>query len=294
MKPLTIKAKITNRDTDSLKQYFRDIYAFDKFTPQEEAECADRAADGDTSAFNELINRNLRFVVSVAKEYETKECPLGDLINEGNIGLILAAKRFKPNMGFKFISYAVWWIRKHINEYQTNLGRTIRIPSNRVMSMNKLNQKIASLEQKMGRAVDMDEVVEAYKDTITDDELKSISLIGRFGVDSLDRDVSSDNDGGVTLGEVLSDDSFYTRTDSLVNNSDVVNHVKSLIATLKPKEQEIIIALFGLDGNEPQTLTEVGDRYNVTRECIRLTRDKILVKLRKITKNTRKSIEIDG
>ena len=294
MKPLTIKAKITNRDTDSLKQYFRDIYTFDKFTPQEEAECADRAANGDTSAFNELINRNLRFVVSVTKEYETKECPLGDLINEGNIGLILAAKRFKPNMGFKFISYAVWWIRKHINEYQTNLGRTIRIPSNRVMSMNKLNQKISNLEQKMGRTVDMSEVIEAYKDTITDDELKSINLIGRFGVDSLDRDVSSDSDGGVTLGEVLSDDSFYTPTDSLVNNSDVITHVKTLIATLKPKEQEIITSLFGLDGNEPQTLTEVGHRYNVTRECIRLTRDKILVKLRKVTNNTRKSIEING
>jgi|TARA_R110000782_G_scaffold144871_3_gene237707 RNA polymerase primary sigma factor len=294
MKPLTIKAKITNRDLDSLKMYLKDIYAFETFTPDEEAKCAEKAANGDSEAFNQLVNRNLRFVVSVAKEYETKDCPLGDLINEGNIGLILAAKRFKPNMGFKFISYAVWWIRKHINEYQTNLGRTIRIPSNRVLSMNKLNQKINTLEQKMGRAVDMDEVIEAYKDTITDDELKSVNLVGRFGVDSLDRDVSSDSDGGVTLGEVLSDDSFYKSSDHLINNSDVINHVKDLISTLKPKEQEIITALFGLNGNEPQSLTEVGDHYNVTRECIRLSRDKILTKLRVITKNTRKSIEING
>ena len=294
MKPISINPRITSRNSEALKQYFRDIYAFQKFTPSEEAECAEKAANGDKAALDELINRNLRFVITVAKEYETKDCPLGDLINEGNIGLILAAGRFKPDMGFKFISYAVWWIRKHITEYQTNLSRTIRIPSNRVVSVNKLNQKIARLEQKMGRTVDISEVVEAYKDTITDDEIKSINLVGRFGVDSLDRTVSNEDDNGATLSDLLSDDSFYTPTDNLINKSDVINQVGGILNKLKPRDREIIIALYGLDGKEPKTLSEVGDMYDHTRESIRLIRNKILARLKYLSINTYKTIEING
>jgi RNA polymerase primary sigma factor len=141
MKQLSISTKLTNRDNDSLRQYFKEINSYPKFTPQEEAECASKAVLGDRKALQELINRNLRFVVSVAKQYETKDSPLGDLINEGNLGLIDAANRFDPTLGFKFISYSVWWIRKYITESLTNDGRTVRIPANKVNQLAKLTKK---------------------------------------------------------------------------------------------------------------------------------------------------------
>jgi RNA polymerase primary sigma factor len=294
MKPLTISAKLTNRDNDYLKQYFRDIYAYKKFTPEEEAECAFRASNGDETAMNELINRNLRFVVSVAKQYENKDCLLGDLINEGNLGLIYASKRFKPDMGFKFISYAVWWIRKFINEYQSNNGRTVRIPLNKITNLSKINQKMASLEQKLGRSVDIEDVISEYGNKVSDEEIKTISLLNLFSVDSLDRDVSSDNDGAVTLGDLINDDSHFKPTDYLVNTSDVNQQLDRLLNTLKPKEKDIISALFGLNGGQPLTLSEIAAKYDVCSEAIRLSKERILKKLRKSSNKCAQTIDMNG
>ena len=294
MKPLTITAKVTNRDNDYLKQYFRDIYSYKQFTPEEEATCAFKSSGGDESALNELINRNLRFVVSVAKQYENKDCQLGDLINEGNLGLIYAAKKFEPNMGFKFISYAVWWIRKYINEYQSNNGRIVRIPINKITNLSKLNKKMSILEQKLGRTVDIEDIILEYGDEVSNDEIKVGSQLNSFSVDSLDRDVSSDNDGAVTLGDLINDDSFFKPTDYLVNTSDVHEQLERLLNTLKPKEKDIISALYGLNGSEILTLTEIGDKYNVCREAIRLTKERILVKLRKSSNKCSQTIDING
>lgn len=294
MKPLTITAKVTNRDNDYLKQYFRDIYAYKKFTPEEEAACAFKSSAGDETALNELINRNLRFVVSVAKQYETKDCLLGDLINEGNLGLIYAAKRFKPDMGFKFISYAVWWVRKYINEYQSNNGRTVRIPVNKITNMSKLNQKMAILEQKLGRVVDIEDIICEYGSEVSDEEIKVASQLNSFSIDSLDRDVSSDSDNGVTLVDIISDDSFFRPTDYLVNESDVSQQLNRLLNTLKPKEKDIISALYGLNGGETLSISEIADKYDVCREAIRLTKERILGKLRKSSNKCSQTIDING
>jgi RNA polymerase primary sigma factor len=292
MKPLTINAKVTNRDNDSLKQYFRDIYSYARFTPEEEAECAFKAYNGDEKAMDDLINRNLRFVVSVAKQYETKDAPLGDLINEGNLGLIYAARRFKPDFGFKFISYAVWWIRKYINEFQSNNGRTVRIPINKINHLSKLNQKIATLEQKLSRPVDIQEIKLEFDLSDDDEQIKASKLIGTFNMDSLDRDVSSDNDGSATLGELLADDSIKP-TDHLLNTSDMYQNLERMLDTLKPKDKEIISALFGLNGKEPLTLDEVGVMHgNVTKEAIRLAKNRILKKLKATATKYSKSIEM--
>jgi RNA polymerase primary sigma factor len=294
MKPLTISAKLTNRDNDYLRQYFRDIYAYKKFTPEEEAGCAFKSSNGDETAMNELINRNLRFVVSVAKQYENKDCLLGDLINEGNLGLIYAAKRFKPDMGFKFISYAVWWIRKYINEYQSNNGRTVRIPLNKITNLSKINQKMASLEQKLGRSVDIEDVICEYGSKVSDEEIKVMSLLNVFSVDSLDRDVSSDNDGAVTLGDLINDDSYFTPTDYLVNTSDVNDQLNRLLNTLKPKEKDIISSLFGLNGGQPLSISEVAKKYDVCSEAIRLSKERILKKLRTSSNKCAQTIDING
>lgn len=294
MKPLTITAKVTNRDNDYLKQYFRDIYSYKQFTPEEEAICAFKSSGGDESALNELINRNLRFVVSVAKQYENKDCQLGDLINEGNLGLIYAAKRFKPDMGFKFISYAVWWIRKYINEYQSNNGRTVRIPINKITNLSKLNQKMASLEQKLERSVDIEDIIFEYGNEVSDDEIKVASFLNSFNIDSLDRDISSDNDGAVTLVDIMSDDTFFKPTDYLVNVSDVNEQLERLLNTLKPKEKDIISALYGLHGGEILTMGEIAEKYDVCREAIRLSKERILVKLRKSSNKCSQTIDING
>lgn len=279
MRQLTIVSKLTNRDNESLKQYFRDISAYPKFTPEEEAECAFRATNGDSKALNELVNRNLRFVVSVAKQYENKDVQLGDLINEGNLGLISAASRFKPDMGFKFISFSVWWIRKYITEYLTNNSRSVRIPSNRINHLAKLNKKISTLEQKIGRTVELEDIISEYGNDISDDELKSINILNCISVDSLDRDVSTDGDG-VSLSDIISDDSYYTPADQLVRNSDIKIQIERILNTLTPKEKAIIVSLFGLNGEKQQTLSEVGLKFGKTNEAIRLTKIKILNKLK--------------
>ena len=293
MKPLTITAKVTNRDNDYLKQYFRDIYAYKKFTPEEEAECAFKSSTGDEKALNELINRNLRFVVSVAKQYETRDCLLGDLINEGNLGLIYSAKRFKPDMGFKFISYAVWWIRKYINEFQSNNGRTVRIPVNKITNLSKLNQKMAILEQKLGRVVDIEDIISEYGNEISDEEIKVATQLNSFSIDSLDREITSDSDNGVTLVDIMNDDSFFRPTDYLVNEYDVSQQLNRLLNKLKPKEKDIISSLFGLNGVEPLTITEVSVKYNVCSEAIRLNKERILVKLRNSSNKCLQTIDIN-
>lgn len=293
MKPLTITAKVTNRDNDYLKQYFRDIYAYKKFTPEEEAECAFKSSTGDEKALNELINRNLRFVVSVAKQYETRDCLLGDLINEGNLGLIYSAKRFKPDLGFKFISYAVWWIRKYINEFQSNNGRTVRIPVNKITNLSKLNQKMAILEQKLGRVVDIEDIISEYGNEISDEEIKVATQLNSFSIDSLDREITSDSDNGVTLVDIMNDDSFFRPTDYLVNEYDVSQQLNRLLNKLKPKEKDIISSLFGLNGVEPLTITEVSVKYNVCSEAIRLNKERILVKLRNSSNKCLQTIDIN-
>lgn len=282
MRPVSVFAKITKIEDDSLKKYFKEISAFEKFTPEEETECAKRIELGDEKAVLEMVERNLRFVVSIAKMSVNKDTPLGDLIDEGNIGLMKAARRYRHDMGFKFISFAVWWIRKYINEYLVHHSRSIRIPANKVNNLINYKKKVSLLEQKYGRTVDVQEVINEYKNDFTEDEFKTMDLLSSFTMDSLDRSISdkSEGEGGGTLGDLIIDEGSYLPTDHMAVDGDLATEIRAILGTLKEKESSVLIALFGLDGNKPKTLNEIGIEKGITREAVRLIKERALVKIR--------------
>lgn len=279
MRNLVITAKVTNRDNDSLKQYFREIASFERFTVEQEARCAMKASLGDEYAREELVKRNLRFVVSVAKQYETRDVALADLINEGNLGLIKASQRYKVDTGFKFISYAVWWVRKFITEYLSKNARTVRLPANKLSGLSKLNQQISSLEQKLGRNVDAEDVIDEIGEYIGDDDVKSLARLNSLSVESLDRNINEDSGSLTTLGDMLPDNDFFRTSDHRVIQNDSKVQIEALLNSLNEKERDILVMFFGLDGNQPMNLNEIGEVRGVTRESIRLTKEKALKKL---------------
>jgi len=290
MKRFVISTKLTNRANDSFNQYLKEIAAIDIFTPEEEAICTEKASRGDIEAINELVNRNLRFVVSVAKQYATAQNPLEDLVNEGNVGLIIAAEKFKPEMGFKFISYGVWWIRKVIIEHLTKNGRLVRIPANKVNNLSKLDKQINKLEQKLGRNVSVQELIDEFKSNLGVEEKNNykkviseyefLDVLNNYKMDSLDRDISGDDNGGTSLGETISDLTFES-ADQFLIDQDTKIQLNKLLGTLKPRDQKVIVGLFGLDGDFPKTLKDISDEIGVTREMVRQIKEKSLDKLRK-------------
>jgi RNA polymerase primary sigma factor len=296
MKQLVITNRRTNREIHSFNQYLKDIAEIEVFTPQEEAICAEKASHGDKQAVDELVRRNLRFVVSVAKQYATAQNPLEDLVNEGNIGLIIAAKKFKPEMGFKFISYAVWWVRKIIMEHLSKHGRLVRLPANKINSLSKLDKQINQLEQKLGRNVSIHEIIEEFGSEFglsnkqtpkkISDEYILLDMLNDFTMDSLDRDISGDEGNGTTLAETISDDSIFKSADNGLLNEDIKKQLNEVLDTLKPRDRQVMVGLFGLDGNLPRTLNDIGDEIGVTREMVRQIRQKSLGLLKKKLETT--------
>jgi len=295
MRPLQITARLTNRDDYSFKQYLKDVSMIDKFTPEEEAKCTEKASLGDKEAVDELVRRNLRFVVSVAKQYATPQNPLPDLVNEGNIGLIIAAKHFKPEMGFKFISYAVWWIRKIILEHLSKHGRMVRLPANKINSLSKLDKQFNELEQKLCRPVTILDVIDEYgyeilsdgsDKKLSKDDYELLDTLSHYHMDSLDRDISGAENDGMLLIDTISDDSIFKPSDHDVINQDTKRELSKILEVLKPRDKEVMIALFGLDGELPKTLKDVGDRMGITREMVRQIKEKSLKKLRKRLENS--------
>lgn len=280
MKNIRITERFTNRETNSFKQYLNEIAEIKMFTSTEEAECALKAENGDKKAINELVKRNLRFVVSVAKQYETSNAPLEDLINEGNIGLIMAAQQYKTDTGFKFITYAVFWIRKMIMEYLAKNSRIVRLPSNKISGLSKLNQEISKLEQKLGRSVDLSEVIEEYGTKFSKEEISELENIAMLSFESLDSTVN-ESEGSCSLYEIMVNKNVNP-TDHLVNNSDIKKQIENILTTLKPRDKAIIIDLFGLNGNTPMSLKEVGDKVGLTREMVRQIKIKSLNKLKDV------------
>ena len=290
MKQLVITAKLTNREIHSFNQYLKDIAEIDVFTAEEEAICAEKASRGDKEAIDELVRRNLRFVVTVAKQYATAQNPLEDLVNEGNIGLIIAAEKFKPEMGFKFISYAVWWVRKIIMEHLSKHGRLVRLPANKINSLSKLDKQINELEQKLGRNVCIQEIIEEFGgDTDFDgkstqkkfkNEYMLLDTLNDYSMDSLDRDISGD-DKGTTLAETISDDSMFKSADNELLTEDVRKQLNEVLDILKPRDRLVMVGLYGLDGCIPRTLNDIGDEIGVTREMVRQIRQKSLAILKK-------------
>lgn len=279
MKQIKIAYKLTDRTNETFKQYLKEVADIPIFTPEEELICAKKAFAGDKKAIDELTRRNLRFVISVAKQYVTDNIPLLDLINEGNIGLYLAAEKFDPSLGHKFISFAVWWVRKVILAHISRDGKAIRLPSNKINSLAKFDKITASLEQKYERKVDVADVI-ASSNEFTSKEFMFIDTLSSYNMDSLDREI---DETGSVLSELFEDDTFKP-TDHLVAETDVSYQLNKALMTLKPRNKMVIEALFGLNGQEPKSLEQVGDEIGLTREMIRQIKVKSLIKLKTIVK----------
>lgn len=277
MKTLVIDVQITKRDSETFNKYLKDVSNIKLLTINEERELTKKAFTGDKKAMDELVTKNLRFVISAAKQYTTKTDLLQDLINEGNIGLIEAAKSFNPDKGFKFISYAVWHVRKNMLEFLSKNGKTIRVPNNKIQNMYKLKDKIRELEQKNFRTPDINELIQAFNGEMTKNEVVMLDYLNGFNVSSLDFVISQD-DGGATLLDVTPDTSILP-TDHLTTTNDIKERINKMLKILKPREKDIIERSFGLNGFEQQRLEEIAEFYNINRESVRQAREKIFRKL---------------
>src|SRR5690349_2774003 len=263
MRQLKISKQITNRESQSLDKYLQEIGKVDLITSEVEVELAKRIREGDQVALEKLTKANLRFVVSVAKQYQNHGLTLGDLINEGNLGLIKAAKRFDEKRGFKFISYAVWWIRQSIMQALAEQSRIVRLPLNRVGSLSRISRTLSDLEQKFQREPSTEEIAEVIG--ITPEEvLSDLKVSGRHV--SMDAPFSQGEEG--SLLDVLSDANESNPEKQLITDS-LTQEVQRALATLTKREAEVIGLYFGLNNNNPMTLEEIGEKFNLTRERVR-------------------------
>jgi RNA polymerase primary sigma factor len=280
MRQLKISKSITNRASQSLDKYLHDISKEELITAEQEVELAIRIKQGDQVALEKLTKANLRFVVSVAKQYQNQGLTLADLINEGNLGLIKAAKKFDETRGFKFISYAVWWIRQSILSALAEQARVIRLPLNQVGSISRINKTFSELEQRLERAPTAAELAEALD--LSEDKIKeTLKVAGRHV--SVDAPFSNEDDGG-TLLDVLENKESPTTDDILINES-LSNEIERSLSMLKEREKVIIQMFFGLGQYQPMTLDEIGTKLGLTRERVRQIKEKGIKRLRHNSRN---------
>jgi RNA polymerase primary sigma factor len=268
MRQLKITKQITNRESLSLDKYFQEIGKVDLISMEVEVELARRIREGDQVALEKLTKANLRFVVSVAKQYQNNGLTLGDLINEGNLGLIKAAKRFDETRGFKFISYAVWWIRQSIMQALAEQSRIVRLPLNRVSSLNKISKTFSALEQKFQREPSAEELAEVIG-VSTQEVLDNLKVAGRHV--SVDAPFAQGEDG--SLLDVLTDSNEATPDSELISYS-LIQEVQRTLSTLPPREAEVLSLYYGLNNNQPMTLEEIGEKFDLTRERVRQIKEK--------------------
>lgn len=259
----------------TLDRYFDEISKESLLKPDEEIALAKKVRSGDESALEEMTLANLRFVVSIAKRYQNQGLSLGDLINEGNLGLIKAAKRFDETRGFKFISYAVWWIRQSILQALAEQSRVVRLPLNRVGVMNKVNRTLGDLEQKYEREPTAEEVAEVLEMTSVDVS-DTIQMSSRHL--SVDAPFSGNDEN--SLLDVLRDDGSYSEPDSPLIEESLKMEVDKVLSSLSEREAEVIRLYFGLVNERSMTLEEIGDRFKLTRERVRQIKEKSIRKLR--------------
>ncbi|MBO7117378.1 MAG: sigma-70 family RNA polymerase sigma factor [Bacteroidales bacterium] len=274
MRQLKITKSITNRESQSLDKYLQEIGREELVTPEEEVELAQRIRNGDQKALEKLTRANLRFVVSVAKQYQNQGLSLPDLINEGNLGLIKAAEKFDETRGFKFISYAVWWIRQSILQALAEQSRIVRLPLNQVGSLNKINKALSKFEQENERLPSNDELsemIEVPKDKIAD----TLRVSGRHV--SVDAPFVEGEDN--SLLDILPNDDSPSADKGLVNES-LSTEIDRALQILTPREREIIKSFFGI-GCQEMTLEEIGERLDLTRERVRQIKEKAIRKLKK-------------
>jgi len=273
MRQLKITKQVTNRETASLDKYLQEIGKVDLITADEEVELAQRIKAGDQRALEKLTKANLRFVVSVAKQYQNQGLTLPDLINEGNLGLIKAAKRFDETKGFKFISYAVWWIRQSILQAIAEQSRIVRLPLNQVGSLSKISKAFSKLEQEYEREPSPEELADILETTV-DKVSDTLSNSGRHV--SMDAPFVQGEEN--TLLDVL--ENSDPDTDSILIDESLSEEIKRSLATLTEREREIIVLFFGLGSNHQLSLEEIGEKFNLTRERVRQIKDKALQRLR--------------
>ena len=274
MRQLKITKQVTNRETASLDKYLQEIGKVDLITAEEEVELAQRIKAGDQIALEKLTKANLRFVVSVAKQYQNQGLTLPDLINEGNLGLIKAAQRFDETRGFKFISYAVWWIRQSILQALAEQSRIVRLPLNKIGSINKINKAFALLEQELERPPTPAEVAEAVE--LTEEEVKqSMKNSGRHV--SMDAPLVEGEDSN--MYNVIGSEDSPNPDEGLMVDS-LRQEIERSLATLTPREGEVIRAYFGLNGEHAMTLEEIGEAFDLTRERVRQIKEKAIRRLK--------------
>lgn len=283
MRQLRIVKQITNRETQSLDKYLQEIGKVGLITADMEVELTKKIKAGDQIALEKMVKANLRFVVSVAKQYQNNGLSLGDLINEGNLGLIKAAMRFDETRGFKFISYAVWWIRQCIMQALAEQSRVVRIPLNRVGSLNRLNRTFAQLEQKFQREPSYDELAEVLQ--IHPNEIAETVKMGSRQVSVNAPFVQGEENG---LLDVLENETEVSPDACLMEDS-LQKDIKRSLSKLSDKEADIISLYFGLNGEHPMTLDEIGKMFEITRERVRQIKEKGINRLR--TSNKSKALK---
>ncbi|MBN2237896.1 MAG: RNA polymerase sigma factor RpoD/SigA [Bacteroidales bacterium] len=274
MRQLKINKSITNRENASLDKYLTDIGREELISPEEEVRLAQLIREGDRVALNKLVKANLRFVVSVAKQYQNQGLSLPDLINEGNVGLIKAAKRFDETRGFKFISYAVWWIRQGILQALAEQSRIVRLPLNQVGSINKIKKTISKLEQELNRAPFMEEVAASLEQPQY--KVDAAMRISNRSI-SIDAPISTDDDTTM-VDFIISEDTL--ETDNSLMQESLMQEIQRSLSTLTEKERDVINLYYGIGLNHGLTLDEIGDKFDLTRERVRQIKEKAIRRLK--------------
>ncbi|NLA49442.1 MAG: sigma-70 family RNA polymerase sigma factor [Bacteroidales bacterium] len=278
MRQLKITKQVTNRDTPSLDKYLQEIGRVDLITPEEEVILARKIKTGDREALKKLVNSNLRFVVSVAKQYQNQGMSLPDLINEGNLGLMKAASRFDETRGFKFISYAVWWIRQAILQALAEQSRIVRLPVNKIGSINRINKAMIRLEQKYEREPSSLEIAELLE-MIPEDVRESIRTNGRTV--SMDAPISPDEDNN--MYDIIHSDETPSPDRNLINES-LAYEIERALSSLSSREAKVLKFYFGLGMKHPLTLEEIGEELNLTRERVRQIKEKAIRRIQFTTR----------
>jgi len=281
MRQLKIAKQVTNRETASLDKYLQEIGRVELITADEEVELARKIRAGDRVALERLTKANLRFVVSVSKQYQNQGLALPDLINEGNLGLIKAAERFDETRGFKFISYAVWWIRQSILQALAEQARIVRLPLNKIGNINKINRAFSELEQQFERPPSAEELAE-FLSCSTDEVKQSLAQNGRHV--SMDAPLVEGDESSSNMYDVMSNEGLGNPDGNLTLES-LRTDIKHSLLSLTPRESEVICMFYGLDGKPAMSLEEIGDKFDLTRERVRQIKEKAIRRLKHTTKN---------
>jgi len=280
MRQLKITKSITNRESQSLEKYLQEIGKVELISPEEEVKLALLIKKGDQAALDKLTKANLRFVVSVAKQYQNQGLTLPDLINEGNLGLIKAAQRFDETRGFKFISYAVWWIRQSILQALAEQSRIVRLPLNKVGLTNRISKAYSQLEQEFEREPTADELA-TFLDIDVEEVTATMSVAARHV--SMDQPMG-DGDDTSTLADVLINHNAASTDNDLAVRVSLNTEIERSLSTLTERQKEVICYFFGLGIDHPLSLEDIGERFSLTRERVRQIKDKAITKLRTTSK----------